>query len=183
MNVAFEDNLGVGRHWESRHLAEHHPFRPAAQAADHVEFERAVRGLQPTKKEGERVAADHHRHRHRFAALEVFFAMNGAVMTRRHENADGVPIKDLRAVGSCVQPVLFWITGDRIGSRANVAAAILLVPNRRGELRHVDSIAHDDILEDRSTFHDLVRHDLRVLQERFAVAVAQFPLGQMIGEA
>src|SRR5436305_888087 len=78
----------------------------------------------------ERIAADHHRNRHRLAALEVFLAMDPAVMALGHDDADGVAIVHLRAVGAGIEPFLLGIDGDRVGAGADVAAAVVLVPDR-----------------------------------------------------
>ena len=89
----------------------------------------------------------------------------------------------LRAIGAGIEPVLLRIAGDAVGAGADVAAAVLLVPDRRGEFGDVDVVAHHDVLEHRAVLDDLVRDDLRILQIGFAIGVAQLPFGEMVGEA
>ena len=74
---AFEHDLGIGRKRQAGDLAAHHLHRAAAQAADDVELERAVRRFDPAIEEAQRIAAEHHGDRHRLAALEIFLAMDG----------------------------------------------------------------------------------------------------------
>ena len=182
-DVAFQHDLGIGREGQPRHLAAHHLGRAAAHAADDVELEGAVGRLDATVEEGERIAADHHGDRHLLAALEIFLAMDPAVVAASGDETDGLLVVHLRAVGAGVEPVLFRIAGDAVGAGADVAAAVLLVPDRGGEFGHVDIVAHHDVLEHRAVLDDLMRDDLRLLQIRLAIGVAQLPLGQVVGKA
>ena len=182
-DVAFEHDLGAGRERQAGDLAAHHLHRPAAQAADDVDLEHAVGRFEPAVEEGERIAAEHHRHRHRLAALEIFLAVDRAVMARRHQDADRGLVVHHGAIGAGVEPVLLRIAGDAVGAGADVAAAVLLVPDRRREFRHVDVVAGQDVLEHRTVLDDLVRDDLLLLEIGLAIGVAQFPFGQMVGKA
>ena len=104
-------------------------------------------------------------------------------MTHSHHEPDRVLAVHLRAIGAGVQPVLFRIARDRERARADIAAAVLLVPDGRGEFLHVDVGAHEDVLEHRAIGDDLVRDDLRPREIGLAIGVRELPLGQMIGEA
>ena len=59
---AFQHDLGIGREGQAGDLAAHHLDRLAAQAADQVELEHAVRRFEPAEEERDRIAAEHHRH-------------------------------------------------------------------------------------------------------------------------
>ncbi len=89
----------------------------------------------------------------------------------------------MRAIGAGIEPVFFRVPGDAVGAGADIAAAIFLVPDRRREFGHVDIVAGDDVLQDRTVVDDLVRDDFRVLQIGFAIAVAQLPFAQVIGKS
>ena len=182
-DVAFQHDLGIGREGQPGHLAAHHLGRAAAHAADDVELEGAVGRLDAAVEEGERIAADHHGDRHLLAALEIFLAVDPAVVALGGHEADGLLVVHLRAIGAGVEPVLFRIAGDAVGAGADVAAAVLLVPDRGGEFGHVDIVAHHDVLEHRAVLDDLVRDDLRLLQIGLAIGVAQLPFGQVVGKA
>ena len=147
-------------------LAAHHLHRPAAHAADHVDFEGAVGHFQAAIEEGERIAAQHHGDRHRLAALAVFLAMDRAVVAGGQHEADRGLVVHLGAVGAGIEPVLLRVAGDREGAGADVAAAVLLVPDRRGKLGDVDGVAGEDVLEDRPVLDDLVRDDLAAPRDR-----------------
>ena len=81
-HVAFEHDLGVGREGQAGDLAAHHLDRFAAQAADEVELEHAVRRFEPAEEERDRIAAQHGDARQRLAALERLVAVDAAVMAR-----------------------------------------------------------------------------------------------------
>ncbi len=177
---AFEHDLRVGREREAGHLAAHHPGRSPAHAADDVELEHAVGGFDAAIEESNRIAADHHGDRHRLAALEIFLAVDPAVMALRHDEADGLLVVHLRAVGAGVEPVLLGVDGDAVGAGADIAAAVLLMPDRRGELGDVDVIAHHDVLKNRSALDHLMRNDFGILEIGLAIGVGELPFGQVI---
>ena len=104
-------------------------------------------------------------------------------MARRHQHADRGLVVHHGAVGAGVEPVFLRVAGDAVGAGADVAAAVQLVPDRRGELGHVDGVAGDDVLEDRAVVDDLVRDRLLLLEIGLAERVAQLPFAEMIGEA
>ena len=56
-----------------------------------------------------------------------------AMMAGRHEHADRIRSMHLRAIGAGIEPVLLRIAGDAVGAGADIAAAVLLVPDRRGK--------------------------------------------------
>ena len=182
-HVAFEHDLGIGGKRQPRHLAAHHLDRPPAQAANEVELEHAVGRFQPAEEERDRIAAEHHHDRQRLAALERLVAVDASMMACGHHDTDGFLVVHLRAVRAGIQPVLLGVAGDAVGAGADVAAAVLLVPDRRGELGDVDLVAHHDVLEHRAALDDLVRDDPRLLEIGLAIGVAELPLGQVIGEA
>ena len=179
----FEHDLGGGGERQAGDFAAHHLHRPAAQAADDVDLEHAVGRFEPAIEEDQRIAAEHHRHRHRLAALEIFLAMDVAVMSRRDQDADRIAVVHLCAVGAGIEPVLFRVAGDAVGAGADIAAAVLLVPDRRREFRHVDVVADQHVFQHRAVVDDLMRNDFLILEIGFAIGVAQFPFGQMIGKA
>ena len=109
--------------------------------------------------------------------------MQIAVVAGRHQDADRVPVVHLRPVGAGVEPVLVRVAGDRIGAGADVASAVLLMPDRGGEFEHVDVVARHDVLEHRPVRHDLVGHQLHVLEIGVAIGLAQLPFAQVIRKA
>ncbi len=101
-------------------------------------------------------------------------------MAFRHHEADGLLVVHLRAIGAGVEPVLLGVDGDAVGAGADIAAAVLLVPDRGGELGDVDVIAQHDVLEHRAVVDDLVRDDLRLDEIGLAIGVGELPLGQVV---
>jgi len=98
-----------------------------------------------------------------------------AVVAGRHQDADRVLVVHLRPVGAGIEPVLVRVAGDRVGAGADIAAAILFVPDRGGEFEHIDVVARHDVLEHRAVRHDLVGNELHVLEIGVAVGLAQLP--------
>src|SRR5262249_3735111 len=169
LDVAFDHDLGVGRKRQPRDLAAYHLGRPPAHAADDVELERAVGRLDTAVEEGDRIAADHHHHRHGLTPLEIFLAVDPARVALRPDQADRLPAVHLGAVGAGVEPVLLGIARDAVGAGADITAAVPLVPDRGRELGDVDVVAHHDVLEDGPVLDDLVWDDLLILEVGFAV--------------
>ncbi len=155
---AFEHDLGVGRERQAGDLAAHHLGRPAAHAADDVELERAVGRLDAAVEERQRIAAEHHHHRHGLAARPIFLAMDIAVMAARGDEADRLLVVHHGAIGAGIEPVLLRVAGDAVGAGADVAAAVLLVPDRRREFGHVDVVAGQHVFQHRPVVDDLMRN-------------------------
>ena len=58
---------------------------------------------------------------------------------------------DHDAIGADIDPVLLGIAGDVEAAGADIAAAPLaLMPDRRREPGHVDGVALDDVLDNRT---------------------------------
>jgi hypothetical protein len=180
---AFQHDLGMGREGQAGEAAAHHLGRAPAHAAHDVELEHPVGGFHPAVEERDRIAAQHHHDRHRLAALEVLVAMKRAVMALGHHDADRIAVVHLRPVGAGIEPALLRIARDAVGAGADVAAAVLLVPDRRGKFGHVDVVAQHDVLEHRAVLDDLMDNDGGVLEIGLAVGVAELPLGEVVGKA
>ncbi len=183
LDEAFEHDLGVGGKGQAGDAAAHHLHRPPAQAADDVELEHAIGRLHAAIEERERIAAQHHHDRHLLAAREIFLAVDIAVMARRHDEADALLVVHLRAIGPGVEPVLLGIARDAVGAGADIAPAVLLVPDGRREFLDIDILAQHHVLEHRPVGHDLVRHEARRLQIGLAIGLAQLPFVQVVGKA
>ena len=56
------------------------------------------------------------------------------------------------------------------------------MPHGRGEFRHIDIVAHSDVVEDRPALDHLVLDQARLLEICGAIRVRHLPLGQMIGQ-
>jgi len=90
-----------------------------------------------------------------------------AVLARRDVEAELVAVVDHHPVAAQVHPAVIGIARDVEAAGADVAAAVVLVPLRRGEDRHVDVRAALHVLEDRAVLHldrgdrrDALRHPL-----------------------
>ena len=78
----------------------------------------------------------------------------------------------MRPIGAGIEPVFFGIAGDAVSAGADVAAAVLLVPDRRREFRQVDVVAHQNVFQHRAVLDDLVRNDLLLFQIGLTIGVA-----------
>ena len=87
-------------------------------------------------------------------------------------------------VGALVQPAGFRIAGDAVAAGADIAAAIGLVPLRRREDPEIDSVAGQDVLQDRPVLDRDVR-DRRIVRVVVDLeeGLAQLQAGEARGEA
>ena len=172
IHKAFQRDLRVRRDGKAGDLARNDLHRFAAQAAHDVVLADAVRRLAAGQQEGQGIAAQDDHRGHRLVPRLVLVAVDAAVLAGRDVEADGFLIVNHHPVRAEVHPVLLGIARDVEAAGADVAAAVVLVPDRRRELRHVDVVTHHDVLEDRSATDFPIWDGLHlfeaVLQERFA---------------
>ena len=71
-------------------------------------------------------------------AGSVFFPLNAAVFARRDIKSQLILVMDHDAIRTVVDPPFVGIAGNIDAARADVAAAVLVMPERRGKLEHVD---------------------------------------------
>ena len=105
------------------------------------------------------------------------------MMSGRDQKPDRIAVVQLRAIGAGVEPVLLRIAGDAVSAGADIAAAVLFVPDRRRKFGEIDVVADKHVFQHRTVFDDLVRNDFLFRQIRLAIGIAEFPFGQVIGKA
>ena len=65
-------------------------------------------------------------------------------------------VVDHHAVGAAVEPAGVGVARDVVAAGADIAPAVVRVPQRRGEFRDVDVVALEHVLEDRPVVADEV---------------------------
>ena len=88
--------------------------------------------------------ADHDRTR--LSLGPIFFPNQPAVLARRNPDAEGIVVVHTNAISADVGPFLFGILHDHHAARADVPAAVMLVPARRGKFEQIDFVAAVDVL-------------------------------------
>src|SRR5207237_6222975 len=97
---------------------------------------------------------------HRLPAAEPRVAVDAAVLARRDVEAELVLVVDHDAIAAEVDPAVVGVPRDVEAAGADVAAAVALVPFRRGEDRHLDLRPALHFLEDGTVLH-IYRRDRR----------------------
>lgn len=88
------------------------------------------------------------RNRHRLWL--VFLHMAAPALAGHQQFGDLVAVDDLAAVETNVVASGYLVFGDDAAEGVDVAAAVLTVPLRDGELPQIDVVAFDDVLFDRA---------------------------------
>src|ERR1044072_9536981 len=134
IHPAFDYDFRVGGYRKSRGFAFDHFDRRALQSSGIIEFGNAVVDLVSRHHEEHRVLADGDDHRTRFAALEIFVALNAAVLARRNVQSHAVLVVHHAAVSAEVYPSFVRITRrDQTGS-TDKATAVQLMHKRKGKV-------------------------------------------------
>ncbi len=181
MDETLDHDLGIRREGETGVFSLDALQCVPAIGAHHVELAHAGGGFCGGCQERERVAADDDADRHLFAARHVFVAVDAPVLAGRDVEPDALAVVDHHAVGAAVDPAGVGVAGDDEAAGADVAPAVVRVPQGRRELRHVDRVALDRVLEHRPVGDDLMRDRLQVLGVR-VIAARQLGLGEMLRE-
>ena len=71
------------------------------------------------------------------------------MVARGNKNARGLLVMNHHPVGAEIDPVAVAFAHDRHRAGSDVAPAIIVVPQRRGELEQVDPLPFIDVLKDR----------------------------------
>ena len=91
------------------------------------------------------------------------------------------------AIAAEIDPAFVEIAADRDIERAQVTAAVALVPMRRGQRQKIDVLAFEDIFHQGSRIDDARRHQLRIVQallpgvdELIAAVIERQMIGQTL---
>ena len=158
-DLAFEHELGVGRHFDVDGLALHQPHGLAEQAAGNRKLVHAERRDEARREHDQRVAADHHCRFHRAAELPVHL-VDAHGLARQHVVAGGVAAENLGAMHRHVADAGFRILDDAHAG-CDVAAGIALRSPDRRDLHEVHGVAGFDDLLHGALLHEHRRDGLR----------------------
>ncbi|MBM2806514.1 MAG: hypothetical protein HW419_4407 [Deltaproteobacteria bacterium] len=128
----------------------------------------------------QRIAAEHQRERHLFAFAKIFLSVHVAMLARNHEQTHGFLVLNHRPVAARIDPFFVRVHGDRITAGADVAPAVVDMPDRRGKYFYIDISFLNDILKNRAAVDEYRRDVLRRLLIMLEVRVAQILLGQTL---
>jgi hypothetical protein len=103
---------------------------------------------------------------HRLAALEVFVAMDAPVLALGDLAADRLAVVHLRAIGAEIEPTVVGVLRHHAISGADKARLVELMVARHRKLEHIDLVALDHILQDRSIVDETRRQHLQILHAR-----------------
>src|SRR5690242_20454376 len=91
--------------------------------------------------------AKRHSNLERLSAGGIFLALDSAMLTGRNIKPDLVFIVDHHAVRPVIDPTLVGIARNVDTARADITAAVLVMPKRRWEFEHVDIAVFVDVVE------------------------------------
>ena len=141
VDVALERNLGVCRDGQAgdappydRHALSDYRTRPLV-------FAHAVGRVRRSHGKEQRMPAGHEHDRAGLAAVPVLFDDARAVVRGRDVGGDGVPVVHHRAVGAEVDPAGVRVGVDVDAAGADVAPAVVRVPERDRKARDIHVVA------------------------------------------
>ncbi len=182
VQIAFEDDFGIGGKGQAGDLAGDAFDRFAPDAADDIEFEGAVWGFRTPIEKCDRLAANDHDHRAGLALRPILVPVYITVFAGDHETANGFLVMNHGAVSAAVHPAFVGIAGYGVGARTHIAATVFRMPHRRRKLHQVNIVTGHYVFEHRPVIDHDMRDGLAVPYEGVEAAVRQFLFGQMIGE-
>ena len=146
VDVAFGDDLGIGRQREPGQIGFEHRHRAAAQRAGNIVFVHVGADQGRGGEEQHRIGAHHVGRGHQFAPLLVFLQVHVAMLALDDLRAEDILAEHLRAVGAKVGPAGIGILRhQKTGGNEEAAAVVRIEPGRREHL-DIDGIALDDVL-------------------------------------
>src|SRR5215813_10285881 len=119
----------------------------ATNTANEFIFRNAIGNFDAPSQEGQRIMAERHGHLKWLTAGGVFVALHAAVLPWRNVESHLVLIMNHDSVGAVVHPALVRVAGYIDASSTDVATTILIVPERRWKLKHIDVAVFVNIIE------------------------------------
>src|SRR4051812_24103975 len=107
----------------------------------------------------------------------IFLHGEPAVLAAVHLHAEPILALDLAAIGTDIDYAGIRIARDRGGAGADIAAAIVRVPERRRERAEIDGVSFHHVFEHRAVAHRARRDRLEVAQF-LAPGIEQFDAAQ-----
>src|SRR5947208_6046965 len=151
---ALDHNLSSRGNWQTGVFANDYGHGRALQPADPVVFRDAARHFDTTRQIQQRILTKRDCDLAGLTACKIFFAHDAALLARRDVKAKRVFVLNHYPVSPEVDPTFVGLNRDIDRAGADVAAAVQLVPLRRGKLPHVDVFAFEDVLHHGSIFDD-----------------------------
>src|SRR5262249_35832121 len=140
IHPAFDDNFRVGGERKPGGFPFNDLDRRPLQSAGIVEFRHAVVDLVPRHHEEYRVLADGNDHGARFAALEIFVALNATVLARRNVQSHAVLIVHHAAISAEVYPPFIRVTSRDETGGTDKTTAVELMHERNGKFEQIDFV-------------------------------------------
>src|SRR5919108_5015166 len=112
-------------------LSDNHFVGFAANTARIIKLRLPGRNLHLTEKPEQRVWTESDGYGKRLSSVEILLPVNVAMMARRHIERERVLVMHHDTVATEIDPTFVGIAADNDIERADVTAAITLVPERR----------------------------------------------------
>src|SRR5262245_3017518 len=149
-DVTFDRQFGRCRDRQPGLLAPNDLDRFIAQPARDFYFRYPPRFIPAADLRQYRILTESDRHRTRFALRPVFLANQPSMLARGDPDPQSVLVVNTNAISPKIGPLLVGILQDHQTTRADITAAVLLVPTRCGKFKHIDLAAAVDIFSDGS---------------------------------
>ena len=160
--IAFDHDLGAGRHVQVDRFAFDQFDRRAADGADHVVFAKPFRHRRAGDKAERWLPADRNRNRH---FLVPGLLPRGHVMADMlrapHQDRNAILAADHAAIDADIHDAADRILGDDAAIGHDVTAAVRSIPLRHRKFVQIDVVAFDDVFLRRTGLDDFRRQALR----------------------
>ena len=184
-HLALDGHFGIRGNRQLRMFTENHFIRLAAHAAGVVVFGLPRRDFHLAKKPKQRIGTEADRDWKGLALVEIFLPMNVAVVAGRNIQSESVAIMNHDPITTEIDPAFVEIAADRDIERAQVAAAVALMPMRRGQRQEIDILPFENIFHQGSRIDHARRHQSGMIQTLFPGVdelIAAVIERQMIGQ-
>ena len=145
VHVAFQHDLGVGRHLDIHRLALDHLHRLLADESGHQHLVDAFRQRQRSGEADGRIGADGHRHLDAASAVLRLAVVRGAALVDVPVHARGPLVEDLHAIHAAVALAGLRVLGED-QREGDVPAGVLRPALEDGDAREGRRVPHDHLL-------------------------------------
>src|SRR5262245_12036836 len=149
-SFTFENNFCIGRNRKSGKRSLDNIHRLTPDTAGEIIFRNSTGKRASRQQIEQRILATYDDELSALSPLEIFVTMNAPVFAFSDLATDGFFIVHLTSISTEVIPLRIRILGDAHIGSTNIAMRVALMMHGYGKLQHVDLVAFQNIIKDRS---------------------------------